>query len=387
MHAPSCGVKPNLKIWMSAAAIACGTLSVAGLVGCAPSGDSQGSSAQPPPPPPTFVELKTKHAEEVDKIREKLEPAQFEKALRFFSQVMLRRDPRPEEITLARTGSSGYSQAIDNMLNSNEFKDSQRAYYQNLFEMTGTSSGVNFDEPTNLAMFLVNSNSDFRRILTETTCYDNNLQPIACSAFASTTLAAAQAAGVITTKAFLVKWSTAFNFRRAKKTFETFACTSYPDTSDSGMTQDEIASNVKAFNSTTAVPNCYACHATLNARTAPFYQFDRLGVYNLNPTAAVAAVTDTGAVSTALDLLKTGVKPRYHGQEIATVRDYALKLSSSVKFRNCVAQRLINQMLAQKADKKIPAEMQDIRDNIESNGFVVKKIIADIAKHPSFINR
>jgi len=316
---------------------------------------------------------------------------ELEKALRVFSQALLRRDPRAEEMTQLGSGLDGYSSVLEGMLSSDEFRVGLRSYFRNVFEMTGIENGVNLDEPSNLAIYLAVNNLDFRRILTETDCFDNDLKPVFCTSFATVPDAKKLAAGVLTTRAFLSKWAAAFNFRRVSKAFSLFACSEYPDSRDQGLTTEEISAKIKPFNSLTQSPVCYNCHRNMNPRAALFYQFDRKGKFNLNPNPSPAAgeitVTDTGVASMVDDVLKPGAKSRYHGKVVASVREYALEFSQSQVFRDCLAQRLVNVLLGRTVNQRLSAEMQDIRDNVEYNEFKIRRILHEIALHPGFVRR
>jgi hypothetical protein len=318
--------------------------------------------------------------------------AQLEKALRVVAQNLVMRDPLPEEAAQLSEGVAGYERVIKSYLEMPEFLSSQRNYYRNYFEMAGMGAdNVNFDEPANLAVHLVLNDADFREILTADYCVNNELQKVPCSSFRNPDDAPVQAAGVLTTRAFLVKWSAPFNFRRVAKTFHAFSCREYPDSRDEGLLESEIADNIKTFNSTTETPACYNCHRSMNSRASLFYMFDQKGYFNLNPNmdprVGEVAVTDTGRASTVSHILNPGVKARYHGKEISTLREYGRMFSRTQHFRDCMAQRLTNQMLGRKATDPLVSQMQDIRNNVAFNEFKVKAILLEIAKHPGFVLR
>ncbi len=325
------------------------------------------------------------------KVQNTYSKPELEKALRVFSQALLRRDPRAEELNQVGLGLDAYSRVVEGMLQSDEFGEGLRSYFKNVFQMTGAESGINLDEPSNLAVFLASNDLDFRGIITATDCYDNDLKPILCTSFSTDAEAKKLAAGVLTTRAFLSKWASAFNFRRVSKTFSLFACSEYPDTRDQGLTVEEISDKIKPFNSTTQTPVCYSCHRSMNPRAALFYQFDRKGKFNLNPNPSPAAgevtVTDTGSASNIEDVLKPGVKSIYHGRVVTSVREYALEFSKSQLFRDCLAQRMVNLMLGRPASQRMSPEMQDVRDNVEYNEFKIRRILHEIALHPGFVRR
>jgi hypothetical protein len=328
----------------------------------------------------------------VQEVQQSYTRVQLEKALRIVAQILILRDPLPDEMAQLSEGIVGYERVVKSYLDMPEFRASQMNYYRNYFEMAGMGAdNVNFDEPANLAVYLVTNDIDFREVLTADYCVNNNLEKIPCSSFRDPALAPVQAAGVLTTRAFLVKWSAPFNFRRVAKAFHAFSCREYPDDRDEGLLEAEISDNIKAFNSKTETPVCYNCHRSMNPRASLFYLYDQKGYFNLNPNpdprVGEIAVTDTGGASTVRHILNPGVKARYHGKEVSTLRDYGQIFSRTQHFRDCVARRLTNQMLGRKATDPLMSQMQDIRDNVAFNEFKVKSILLEIAKHPGFVLR
>lgn len=336
---------------------------------------------------PAFVARRTDNQRALESVARAVSMAQLEKSLRVASLTLLSRDPRPAEIARLATGLAGYRGVITEYLSSDAFRSGQLSYYRNWFEMAGTTNGINFDEPANLATYLAVNDMDFRGVLTADYCIDGSLNRVPCSAFQSAADVPLQAAGVLTTRAFLSKWVGPFNFKRVDHALRAFACRTYPDERDTGLTEAEISNSVKTFASTTATPACYACHRTMNPRAALFYSFDRNGFYNPNPRARDGTLTDVGAVSTRADLLTAGAQPRYHGAAVTSVRQYAERFANTQSFRDCLAQRLINQMLGRPSSGAIPAELQDIRDDVAADGYRIKAILFRIATHPAFISR
>ena len=330
---------------------------------------------------------------------------QLTKALRTVSQILARRDPTADELSKVQTGGfQAYVAVVNTYLNTPDFQAIQLAYYRNLFGMSGKGTdGINYDEPANLATFLVYNNYDFRWALTADFCVDNNLNITTCSAFKTTTDTKAQAAGVLTTQAFLKKWAGPFNFGRYNRAYMAFACgdfRSIPDTHDPGMTEAEISKGVKDFrcntpfsssNPTGCSPICYTCHRNMNPRSAQFYAFDRKGFYNPTPNPDPAAgeitVTDIGTASTKADLLVGSVAPRFFGSPITNLRDLATRFSQGKEFRDCLAQRLSNQMFNRSPGDPMLPSMQDIRDHVNANGYRPKAILLEIATHPAFVLR
>lgn len=332
-----------------------------------------------------FNYLASAHKNEIQAQSETFNSENLRKALRRAALNLVGREPLATEYTTGTQDLTHYQNVIQKYLDSQEFIDNQRSYFQKMFEMQGQSDGINFDEPTNLALYLIKNNMDFRQILQADFCVDNNLNKISCSAFKNPSDQTTQAAGIVTTRAFLITWARAFNFRRVNHMYEELACSEFPDTSDAGMALPTISDRVKTFNCTNCSPACYSCHRSLNARASLFYKFDLNGFYNLNPSNSVATQTDTGAVSTVADLLNNNATPVYHGVKLTNLRSYATRLSHSRKFRNCMAMRMTNLMLGRDAKTTLDPDFQSVRDELSWSGFKMKDALMAIALNPSFI--
>lgn len=309
------------------------------------------------------------------------------RALRRASLKLVGRDPSSRELGIVQNDKTKYSEVIQSYLDSEEFISQMRIFFQGNFEMEGMENGVNFDEPTNLALHLISEDKDFRKILTAKECYANDLTPIPCSSFSTTKDQEEQAAGALTTQAFLQKWTSAFNFERTSKAFQLFTCKQYPDTTDAGLEPAQISTAKKEFNCTTCTPACYTCHKSMNSSAALFYNFDRQGMFNRSPSSAVATRTDTGEVSTVADVLVADVTPQYHGKELGSLQDYGRALSESRSFRDCLTQRMVSLVLGSSPEDPVPAPMQIVRDRLSWNGFRVKNLLFEIVTHPSFLKR
>lgn len=323
--------------------------------------------------------------------------AQLAKALRVVAQILLGRDPSPDEVSKLSSGIGGYEAVIKGYFDLPEFKSHQLDYYRGLFELAGMDGTINNDEPANLAVYAILNDLPFTEVLTATYCVGNDLKKGTCSSFGGDqALASAKAAGVVTTQAFLKKWAASFNFRRVRKIYKVFECRDFPDNSDAGLSETEISATVKTFNCTTCVPACYSCHKVLNTWSTMLYTFDRSGKYNPSITDStkgqngdmdLSILTDTGKISYAQDVITSTAKPRYHGYQITTLREGAVLMSKGKSFRDCVAQRMANLLMGRDPYSVLVPEFQDVRDEVTLNQYNIKKIILQIAKHPAFVNR
>lgn len=352
---------------------------------------SSNHSPEPLPPTPDnsqiFDLLSRSHQQGLEQVSQNVSFHDLNKALRSVSLIVLGREPLQQELLLSTQGFPEYKSRVQNYLNSSDALPQLRSYFNTVFEMSGTAGGINYEEPANLALYLIQQNKDFREVLTATYCVDDNLNSIQCSSFSDAAQAEEQGAGVLTTRAFLQKWSSAFYFRRTAKAFSVFACSEYPDATDPGLPPEKVSDRVHTFNCQNCNPACYSCHKSMNSRAALFYDFTPSGMFDPNPRGNDRPRTDTGAVSTRRDLLNDGVQPEYHGETMNKLRDYAVHLSKSRKFRDCLAQRLTNFMMGSDPNTGFLHEYEDIRNQLSWNGYQVKPTLLAIATHPYFIQR
>ncbi|MCB0367272.1 MAG: hypothetical protein H6624_01550 [Bdellovibrionaceae bacterium] len=312
------------------------------------------------------------------------------KAMKTAMVALAQKFPTDEEMSMAAT-QEGYEQVIRSILDSDNFKTAVQLTSMNDFEMGGTSGGINYSEPANLAAYLITNNEDYRQILTADYCVDDQLKKINCSSFSTPALAQANAAGAITTRGFLEKWQAAFNFRRVSKVFEVFACSEYPDKSDEGLLPEQLPGTLKTFACQDCVPKCYDCHKTMNSRATLFYTFDRKGFYNPNPNpnpnAGEITVTDTNKASTTKDIVADGVSATYKGTNVASLREYAGLFSQTQQFRNCVTQRVVGRLFGLDHDKPLPESMTHFYMDLEADQFKLKDFIFRVVTSKEFLNR
>lgn len=309
-----------------------------------------------------------------------------QRAYRRASLIFLEVAPSQEVLAAVAT-QAGYLSAIEGLVDTPEFVTKIRSYHQKFFDMDGTADGINFNEPANLAAYLVKENLDFREILKANFCVADDLTKGTCSSFGgSADLATEQGAGVVTTQAFLKKWEGPFNFRRSSHMLQAFACHDYPDETDTGMFQDEISEDVHTFACTDCNPKCYSCHQTMNPRSSLFYTYDTTGVFNTNPNMNVAIKRDDGTVSTVADLLTPDVKPRYRQKEVSTLKQYAHELTRTPKFRKCLAKRLTLLSLgATSHEGELPLLLDNVDDLLIRHQFQIKTFFKDLLGSDEYV--
>ncbi|MCB0394665.1 MAG: DUF1588 domain-containing protein [Bdellovibrionales bacterium] len=339
---------------------------------------------------------------------------QLKTALVAASQKLVNRLPSEDEFRLIdEKGIDGYKEALTAQMESTRFRDAMRTYHQDYFATYRPTDdtnipSINYNEPANMATYVIFFDHDYRELVTGDYCVNDNLATGACSAFQNDpTKAATNAAGVLTTRAFLNKWKSAYNFKRVKMVFEAFACSAYPDPDDQGMLPTEV-SNVERgstndFNTQTGGSQaCYQCHRSLNSRAVPylnytkdgfFFEFRANGTYPPSVPAEQRTVTDLADVE-ALPymLLNTGTVdqpvvpvPRYKGREIPTIKAYGEQLANTYEFKHCMVRRFSNFMLGREKFDPLLRGLEPVLST--ANSYNVKEILLDIATRPDFVLR
>ena len=324
------------------------------------------------------------------------------RALNSAAKILVDRLPSSDEMKEGTAGLAGYEKVIRTYLASISFRQRLHKENQNFHKLGGTAGGVNRNEPANFATYLVLKDLDYREILTADYCVDDNLNAVShCDAFPDPATAKSQAAGVMTTRAFLSKWTLAgFNFNRVKESFSQFLCASYPDGTDLGLTVDEVASSVKEFNSTSGAGACYNCHRSMNSKAALFFSFNLEGRYTSDR--GTSTKRDGGAVDSALtDVLSPVrkewppenpqvVQPKAHGRNVNKLRDLALLMAEDPRFAQCTVQRYANFLLGRGYHEEgymtpLPASLQPLVEDLKKNGFRVREILVKILKSDAFL--
>ncbi len=309
----------------------------------------------------------------------------YQAAHRRASLKFIKRSPPSEEVDQIQDMES-YRVAIRAIVDDPQFVTTMKEYHQKFFNMSGTEGGINYDEPANLAAYLVRENADFRDILRATHCVNNDLASVPCSSFTGNAgMAATNAAGVVTTRAFLKKWDSPFNFVRTNEMLKAFGCHEYPDLADQGMTEQEVSGSVHTFNCVNCDPSCYSCHNNMNPRASLFYTFDFNGNFNLNPTNALATKRDTGDRSEISDLLVDGASPRFNGQMVSTLRDYALALAETPKFSRCLSRRMTLFSIGGETDAILPSEFGFVEQLLVDQNYRIKDFIFELLTRPEYV--
>ena len=394
---------------------------------------------------------------------------QYRKALRSASVILIDRLPTQTEFDKAAEGLAGYESVIraytedpgflnvvpptpDDATTINRgstITGTMKRYHDAFFESSGPMANTvlrnpadaqltanatlpqNFsdaNEATNMALYIIKNNLDYRSILTMNQCVNARLELGPCPAFIPRTGAnpaeltrtwqqvldqqRTEAAGVLSTRRFLAQFDAPFFFRRVHKAFNFFACRTYPDPDDAGMAAMDLSTNVYRWdemNKPIQAERCYECHATLNPRTVMFFPFDRNGFFRGGTGAAhfnagsfatqypgndypnaVRPQTPDSTVALADVLLRNSPSTRpalYQGQPITRLRDYAQGLANSKHFKTCTVQRFANFLLGYEPKTVLGKDLLPLVEQVEPTKFNIKEIIVKIATSQAFLLR
>ncbi|MBK7829013.1 hypothetical protein [Nannocystis sp.] len=171
------------------------------------------------------------------------------------------------------------------------FADTARAMLQVKLAASGSKDGVDFELPGNLAAHLARNDRPYGELLTAPYCVDPVGAEIPCDT------GAPYAAGVLTTRAYLIANASRFNLRRARRMMFIFTCSTYPmdpavqpriakDTlipMFRAMTKEEqtVPEAANGFGNGSA---CYSCHGQFSAHAQLFVRFSQDGLYHPEAT-------------------------------------------------------------------------------------------------------
>ncbi|HEX4924044.1 MAG TPA: hypothetical protein VFV50_08155, partial [Bdellovibrionales bacterium] len=191
-------------------------------------------------------------------------PSNLTQALKAAAARLVMRLPTADEYDEASRGVDGYTAVIQRYLADPRFASPQIAgnpdpeiasqggallrEHRNYFEMAGVQGTVNFNEPANIATFIVNNDRPYWETLTGNYCVDDGfVQTTPCSTFSDDATAAANAAGILTTRGFILRNKSPFNFHIVNVAFQKFLCSEYPDATDPGMPKALVSDRRKTF--------------------------------------------------------------------------------------------------------------------------------------------
>ncbi|HEX4922443.1 MAG TPA: DUF1585 domain-containing protein [Bdellovibrionales bacterium] len=317
-------------------------------------------------------------------------PTNLTKAVMSAAKTFVNRLPTSAELEQAATGADGYQQVVASYLGNAQFRAAMFREHQNYLKLGGAQppgapTPVDYDQAARLGTHIVMTDQDYGNVLKAVFCVDANyqVQPF-CDTFTSIAAANANAAGVLTTRAFISthKDKKAFNFRLVNESFSKFNCAAYPDSGDANpMLHAQISSTVHPWGSTSQ--NCYGCHRTLNPKATTYYYYTRDGRFTANATGTTR--TDANNPSTIGDLVLAA--PRVNGMPVNNVRDLGRLLADDQRFDFCMTKRYVNFMLGKEYDAELPDGLTYLATSFRESGRNVRRLLLSIATSAAYVNR
>ena len=299
----------------------------------------------------------------------------------------------------------GIAPVIEGWLEDPAFPETVRMMFQVKLSASGMTDEVNFELPGNLAAHIAREKLPYAEILTAEYCVDGGGAATPCDT------GAPYAAGVLTTRAYLLANASRFNLRRARRMMYIFNCLAYP--MDHVLQPPlEKLSLIEMFRAMTpdeqTVPEaqngfgngfaCYSCHSQFGAHAQLFVKFDEQGVYHPEATGLQDPENELGRSQNGL-FVSHFVDPvaaaqelsQVFGEPVADLRDAARVLSEHPTFYQCAARNTIewtfglSEAQASKTDLGL---LIDLRDRLATLDH--EPTIADIFRttltHPAVID-
>lgn len=261
-----------------------------------------------------------------------------------------------ERALIATDGGKAIGPILQAWLAEPGFVSSARRFVELGLQVSGQINGVDFDLPGNLVEYVVENERPWSEVLTSESCYDSQLQPVACDSGAPFT------AGVLTTRAFLISRSSRFNLTRSSALMKNFACQVYPQEADLQPHIDKTRL-IPMFQANTAEEQtderaksgfgnglgCYACHGQFSLHAQLYVKFDSSGLYRAeatglqDPEGELGRSLDGLMASHLADPLEAAVeRSNMFGQEVENLKDAAKVVAAQATFAPCAAQRFLD---------------------------------------------
>lgn len=240
------------------------------------------------------------------------------------------------------TKEAGFVQAARNMI---ELK----------LSVSGARDGVDFGLPGNLAAHLVRSEQPWSKIITDDKCRDKDGGELACDT------GAPYAAGVLTTRAYLVSRASRFNLTRSSALLKTFACRVYPqeETLQPRIPKEKLIPMFRALTLEEQTDEraksgfgngsgCYTCHGQFSAHAQLFVKFDEQGKWVKDATGLQDEAGELGRSKDGL-MASHFVEPtaaasersQVFGKEVANLAEAARVITESPVFLECAARNVV----------------------------------------------
>jgi hypothetical protein len=269
------------------------------------------------------------------------------------SSMLAGRPLSSQELSLIESGKQdAIIEIINAWSNGAYLAESAKIMTQTQLSASGTAGGINYEFPGDLARYIVKNQRPYSEIITADFCVNSAEQRVPCDTGAPFN------AGVLTTKAFLVKSAGRFNLGRAGRLLREFACRSYPMEAN---VQVPVAKprlipmfqvnsgGAEDFGNGTG---CYTCHSQFGAHAQFFVKFDAFGVYQAsasgqqNPSLEMGKSVNNLYTSHYSNPAEAASESsQMFGQEVPNLREAAKVLASSDIFLACAVRNTIKHVL------------------------------------------
>jgi hypothetical protein len=210
-----------------------------------------------------------------------------------FPQLVGRLPTALEHERVVEEGPAALVPVLEAALAEPAFAESARTLISRKLSVSGVRDGVDFNLPGNLAAHIAKNALPWSQILTADRCYDEAGAPGACDS------GAPYAAGVLTTRGYLMSRAGRFNLTRASTLLRAFACEGYPLNEElqpllpkeqlielfrAESVEEAAETDERAAGGFGNGEGCYYCHGQFGAHAQLFVKFDDEGRWRAEAT-------------------------------------------------------------------------------------------------------
>lgn len=308
-----------------------------------------------------------------------------------------------ERAQIAAEGGAAIGKVVPAWLDEPGFVQAARRFVELGLQVSGQLNGVDFDLPGNLVEHVVKSKRPWSEVLTSESCYDAQLEPIACDTGAPFT------AGVLTTRAYLIARSSRFNLTRSSALMKNFACQVYPQAEE---LQPKILKErlIPMFQANTPEEQtddraksgfgngigCYGCHGQFSLHAQLYVKFDDTGLYvpdatGLQDPDGELGRSFDGLMASHLENPAEAASERSNmfGQEVDNLQAAAKIVAGQSTFAPCAARRFLDFTLgvqngAIDYDAAIFEQVVS-KARVEHSDPTLQAIVLNLLTHPSVV--
>jgi hypothetical protein len=260
-----------------------------------------------------------------------------------------------EDNLIYHFGADAIVPIVESWVQEPAFADTARAMLQVKLAASGSKDGIDFELPGNLAAHLARNDRPYAELLTAPYCVDAVGNAIPCDT------GAPYAAGVLTTRAYLIANASRFNLRRARRMMFIFSCNVYPmDTTlqppiakeslipmFQALTKEEqtVPEAANGFGNGAA---CYSCHSQFSAHAQLFVRFSQDGLWHAEATGLQDPMNELGRSINGLyasHFASPVVAPKeisqMFGQPVNTLVDAGRVLAQGPGFYTCASRNVL----------------------------------------------